>query len=75
MILGRRKSAIGNRPVRRVDHHHGKVIDTNEARGRAVEKMRQILTGTQALELTRQPLVKQYQCTPLRVGTRPWTWH
>jgi hypothetical protein len=57
MNQGRRETTIGSRPVRRVDHHYGKVIDMNEARGRAVEKMWRILAGAQALELTHQPLV------------------
>jgi hypothetical protein len=43
-------SLSGNWPARRVDHHHGMVIDMNEAQVGTVEKMRQVLAGTQALE-------------------------
>jgi hypothetical protein len=40
----------GNWPARRVDHHHVMVIDMSEAQVLAVDRMQQVLAGTQAPE-------------------------
>jgi hypothetical protein len=51
---GDRETAIvwltGSWQAWRVDHHQGMVIDMNEAQVSTVEKMRQVLAGTHALE-------------------------